>query len=87
MGRGCKSFKFWDFLGDPAVKTASNAEDVGSLGRELRSHMLHCTAKKKTKPLKVHVTKSVDNLGETEKDVKDASVETSDGNDTHVPRC
>ena len=43
--------------------------------------------KKKTKPLKVHVTKSVDNLGETEKDVKDASVETSDGNDTHVPRC
>lgn len=49
MGRGCKSFKFWDFLGDPAVKTASNAEDVGSLGRVLRSHMLHCTAKKNKK--------------------------------------
>lgn len=49
--------------------------------------MLHCTAKKKNKPLKVHVTKSIDNLGETQKDVKDASVETSDGNDTRVPRC
>lgn len=39
------------------------------------------------KPLEVHVRKSVDNLGETDKDVKDASVDSSDGNDTHVPRC
>ena len=49
MGRGCKSFKLWDFLGDPVVKTASNAGDVGSLVREIRFHMIHCTAKKKKK--------------------------------------
>ena len=85
MGRGCKSFKLWDFLGDPVVKTASNAGDVGSLVREIRFHMLHCTAKNK-KALEVHVRKSVDNLGETDKDFKDASVETSNGNDTRVPR-
>lgn len=48
------------------VKTASNAEDVGSLGRELDPHATHYW-QKKTKPLKVHVTKSIDNLGETEK--------------------
>lgn len=56
-----------------------------SLVREIRFHMLHCTAKNK-KALEVHVRKSVDNLGETDKDFKDASVETSNGNDTRVPR-
>ena len=49
MGRGCKSFKLWDFLGDPVVKTASSAGDVGSLVREIRFQMLHCKAKKKKK--------------------------------------
>ena len=35
----------------------------------------------------MHVRKNIDGLGETVKDVKDASGEASDANETHVTRC